>query len=44
MAYALGSSLLLLLLGLVTRRLLVYNFGTQISTATQVVSKLFHYL
>lgn len=43
MAYALGSSLLLLLLGLVTRRLLVYNFGTQISTASQVVSQLFNF-
>ena len=32
MAYALGSSLLLLLLGLVTRRLLVDNFGPQITT------------
>lgn len=43
MAYALGSSLLLLLLGLVTRRLLVYNFGAQISTASQVVSQLFNF-
>ena len=43
MAYALGSSLLLLLLGLVTRRLLVYNFGTQISTASQVVTQLFNF-
>ena len=41
MAYALGSSLLLLLLGLVTRRLLVDNFGPQITTASQVVSQLF---
>ena len=40
MAYALGSSLLLLLLGLVTRRLLVDNFGPQITTASQVVSQL----
>ena len=38
-----GSSLLLLLLGLVTRRLLVYNFGTQISTASQVVTQLFNF-
>ena len=43
MAYALGSSLLLLLLGLVTRRLLVYNFGAQISTASQVVTQLFNF-
>ena len=43
MAYAVGSSLLLLLLGLVTRRLLVYNFGTQISTASQVVTQLFNF-
>ena len=43
MAYALGSSLLLLLLGLVTRRLLVDNFGTQVTTASQVVSQLFSY-
>ena len=43
MAYALGSSLLLLLLGLVTRRLLVYNFGAQISMASQVVSQLFNF-
>ena len=43
MAYALGSSLLLLLLGLVTRRLLVYNFGTQIRPASQVVSQLFNF-
>ena len=43
MAYALGSSLLLLLLGLVTRRLLVDNFGTQITTASQVVSQLFNF-
>ena len=43
MAYALGSSLLLLLLGLVTRRLLVDNFGPQITTASQVVSQLFNF-
>ena len=43
MAYAVGSSLLLLLLGLVTRKLLVYNFGTQISTASQVVTQLFNF-
>jgi len=43
MAYALGSSLLLLLLGLVTRRLLVDNFGTQVTTASQVVSQLFNF-
>ena len=43
MAYALGSSLLLLLLGLVTRRLLVYNFGAQISTASHVVTQLFNF-
>ena len=42
-AYALGSSLLLLLLGLVTRRLLVDNFGPQITTASQVVSQLFNF-
>ena len=39
----LGSSLLLLLLGLVTRRLLVDNFGPQITTASQVVSQLFNF-
>lgn len=43
MVYALGSSLLLLLLGLVTRRLLVENFGPQITAASQVVSKLFNF-
>ena len=43
MAYALGSSLLLLLLGLITRRLLVDNFGPQITTASQVVSQLFNF-
>lgn len=43
MAYALGSSLLLLILGLVTRRLLVYNFGAEITNASQVVEKLFNF-
>ena len=43
MAYALGSSLLLLLLGLVKRRLLVDNFGPQITTASQVVGQLFNF-
>ena len=43
LAYALGSSLLLLLLGLITRRLLVDNFGPQITTASQVVSQLFNF-
>lgn len=43
MAYALASSFLLLLLGLVTRRLLVYNFGPEITNASQVVEKLFNF-
>ncbi|MEE0799712.1 MAG: hypothetical protein U0L91_00365 [Gemmiger sp.] len=43
LAYALGSSLLLMLLGFVTRRLLVFNFGDDITTASQVVEKLFSF-
>ena len=39
-AYALGTSLLLLLLGLATRRLMVFNFGDGIAQATGVVEKL----
>ncbi len=31
------------MLGLVTRRLLVDNFGTQVTTASQVVSQLFNF-
>ena len=41
MAYALGTSFLLMLLGLATRRLLVFNFGDEITRASQVVEKLF---
>lgn len=41
LVYAVGSSLLLLLLGLVTRRLLVFNFGPAVTNASQVVDKLF---
>lgn len=43
MAYTLGTSLLLLLLGLATRRLLVTNFGDGIAQATGVVEKLFNF-
>ena len=42
-AYALGTSLLLLLLGLATRRLMVFNFGDGIAQATGVVEKLFNF-
>ena len=41
LAYTLGSSLVILLLGLITRRLLVYNFGASITAAATVVEKLF---
>ena len=34
LAYALGSSVLLLILGFVTRRLLVFHFGDDITTAS----------
>ena len=37
LVYALGSSLLLMLLGFATRRLLVFNFGNDITAASQVV-------
>ena len=37
-AYALGTSLLLLLLGLATRRLMVFNLGDGIAQATGVVN------
>ena len=40
LVYALGSSLLLMLLGFATRRLLVFNFGNDITAASQVVDKL----
>ena len=43
LAYALGSSVLLLILGFVTRRLLVFHFGDDITTASQVVEKLFNF-
>lgn len=43
LAYTLGSSLILLLLGLVTRRLLVYNFGESIAASASVVEKLFNF-
>lgn len=43
LAYALGSSLLLMLLGFATRRLLVFNFGNDITAASQVVDKLFNF-
>lgn len=43
LAYTLGSSLILLLLGLVTRRLLVYNFGAAIAASATVVEKLFNF-
>ena len=42
LAYTLGSSLVILLLGLVTRRLLVYNFGESIAASATVVDKLFN--
>ena len=43
LVYALGSSLLLMLLGFATRRLLVFNFGNDITAASQVVDKLFNF-
>ena len=43
LAYTLGSSLIILLLGLVTRRLLVYNFGAAITASATVVEKLFNF-
>ena len=41
--YSLGSSVIVLLLGLVTRRLLVFRFGNDITTASQVVEQLFNF-
>lgn len=41
LAYTLGSSLVLMLLGLVTRRLLVYNFPDSVAAAATVIEKLF---
>ena len=43
LAYALGSSILLLILGFVTRRLMVYNFGDDIVAISQVVEKMFNF-
>ena len=41
LAYALLSSVVVLVLGLVTRKLLVVNFGPTVSGAASVVEKLF---
>ena len=40
LVYALGSSLLLMLLGFATRRLLVFNFGNDITAASQLVESI----
>lgn len=43
LAYTLGSSLIMLLLGLITRRLFVINFGDFIPGTVSVVEKLFSF-
>ena len=43
LAYALLSSVVVLVLGLVTRKLLVFNFGPTVSGAASVVEKLFNF-